>query len=199
MAHDVSATGTSDGTRAHRLSVVTGPLRTLVNAPRLLVWAVLAIWVACSLTYSALEGKGPIEGLWWGIVTGSTVGYGDFYPSSIAGRAVGAVLIVSMLVLIPIAIGHVIASLVFDKESLAVATVLEDVHERIDRLEHLTMASLAAQHGQEWLEQRLAEYDAADASRTDVAEEMLALFTKDTKHLQHTKHTPHPDQPGGPS
>ena len=138
--------------------------------------AIVAIWVACSLTYAVLEDKGPIEGLWWGIVTGSTVGYGDFYPASTTGRAVGAVLIVSMLVLVPIAIGHVIANLVFDKESLAVATVLEDVHERIDRMEHLTLASLEAQHGREWLDERLAEYEAADAAHTDVAEQMLEMF-----------------------
>jgi hypothetical protein len=167
----------ADAVVARRLGFVTRPLRALVNAPHHLVMLVLAIWVACSLTYALLEDKGPIEGLWWGIVTGSTVGYGDFYPATTAGRAVGAVLIVSMLVFVPIAIGHVIANLVFDKESLAVATVLEDVHERIDRLEHLTLASLEAQHGREWLDHRLAEYDRADAASTDVAEQMLAMFT----------------------
>ena len=172
----------ADAVVAQRLGFVTRPLRALVNAPHLLVLLVLAIWVGCSLTYAALEDKGPVEGLWWGIVTGSTVGYGDFYPSSTAGRAVGAILIVSMLVLVPIAIGHVIANLVFDKESLAVATVLEDVHERIDRLEHLTLASLEAQHGREWLEQRLAEHAVADAAQIDVAEQMLAMFTP--KHDQ---------------
>ena len=168
----------ADAAVAHRLGVVTRPLRALVNAPHLLVLLVLAIWVGCSLTYAVLEDKGPIEGLWWGIVTGSTVGYGDFYPATTAGRAVGAVLIVSMLVFVPIAIGHVIANLVFDKESLAVATVLEDVHERIDRLEHLTLASLEAQHGREWLDRQLAAYDDSDAAHTDVAEEMLAMFAK---------------------
>ena len=179
MESDVDETET---TLARRLGFVVRPVRGLVNAPHLLVLVVLGIWVACSLVYALLEDKGPIEGLWWGIVTGSTVGYGDFYPSSTAGRAVGAILIVSMLVLVPIAIGHVIANLVFDKESLAVATVLEDVHERIDRLEHLTLASLEAQHGREWLEQRLAEHAVADAAQIDVAEQMLAMFTP--KHDQ---------------
>jgi hypothetical protein len=184
----------ADAVVARGLGFVTRPLRALVNAPHLLVLLVLAIWVSCSLSYAVLEDKGPVEGLWWGIVTGSTVGYGDFYPATTAGRVIGAVLIVSMLVFVPIAIGHVIANLVFDKESLAVATVLEDVHERIDRLQHLTLASLEKQHGREWLEQRLTEYDRADAARTDVAEEMLAMFRTQPDP---TDHTP-TDLPGGP-
>ena len=183
----------AETTLARRLGFVVRPVRGLVNAPHLLVLVVLGIWVACSLVYALLEDKGPIEGLWWGIVTGSTVGYGDFYPSSTAGRAVGAILIVSMLVLVPIAIGHVIANLVFDKESLAVATVLEDVHERIDRLEHLTLASLEAQHGREWLEQRLAEHAVADAAQIDVAEQMLAMFAQ--KNAPETNASQ--DPPGG--
>jgi hypothetical protein len=183
MADQVTDVDRAEHVVARRIGFVSRPVRGLVNAPHLLVLVVIAIWVVCSLVYALLEDKGPIEGLWWGIVTGSTVGYGDFYPSSTAGRAVGAFLIVSMLVLVPIAIGHVIANLVFDKESLAVATVLEDVHERIDRLEHLTLASLEAQHGREWLDARLAEHEAADAATTDaattdVAERMLAMFTE---------------------
>ena len=193
MAEVASEVEQAESAIARRVGFVARPVRGLVNAPHLLVLVVLGIWVACSLTYAVLEDKGPIEGLWWGIVTGSTVGYGDFFPSSTAGRAIGAVLIVSMLVLVPIAIGHVIANLVFDKESLAVATVLEDVHERIDRLEHLTLASLEAQHGREWLQQRLAEHQAADAATTDVAEQMLAMFTQ--KNAQQTNADQ--DPPGG--
>lgn len=161
-----------------RLGLLIRPLQALVNNPGLLVATIVAIWCLCSFGYAILEGKGPIEGLWWGVVTGSTVGYGDFYPASTAGRGLGAVLIVSMLLLIPIAIGHVIAHLVFDKETLAVATVLEDVHERMDRLEYLTLASLRAQHGEEWVTERLEEYSTHDDSTTDVAEQMLAMMQK---------------------
>jgi hypothetical protein len=193
MADQVTDVDRAEHVVARRIGFVSRPVRGLVNAPHLLVLVVIAIWVVCSLVYALLEDKGPIEGLWWGIVTGSTVGYGDFYPSSTAGRAVGAFLIVSMLVLVPIAIGHVIANLVFDKESLAVATVLEDVHERIDRLEHLTLASLEAQHGREWLDARLAEHEAADAATTDVAERMLAMFAE--KNAQQTDASQ--DPPGG--
>jgi hypothetical protein len=193
MADQVTDVDRAESVVARRIGFVSRPVRGLVNAPHLLVLVVIGIWVVCSLVYALLEDKGPIEGLWWGIVTGSTVGYGDFYPSSTAGRAVGAFLIVSMLVLVPIAIGHVIANLVFDKESLAVATVLEDVHERIDRLEHLTLASLEAQHGREWLDARLAEHEAADAATTDVAERMLAMFAE--KNAQQTDASQ--DPPGG--
>ena len=84
----------------------------LVNTPRRLALAVVVDWAVCSWTYSLLEGKGPIEGLWWGIVTGSTVGYGDFYPDSTAGRGVGAFLIVSMWVLALVAGAHLAAALV---------------------------------------------------------------------------------------
>lgn len=104
--------------RTRTLQVARSPMqviRWVINTPRYVWTAVLAVWVICSWSYSLLEHKGPVEGLWWGIVTGSTVGYGDFYPESTAGRFIGAVLICSMLLLIPIGIGHVIARLVQDR------------------------------------------------------------------------------------
>ena len=41
------------------------------------------------------------EAFWWLIVTVATVGYGDFYPVSVAGRAIASVLIVMAIGLIP--------------------------------------------------------------------------------------------------
>lgn len=117
----------------------------VANTPRLLVTAVLGTWVTCSWTYSIIEGKGPIEGLWWGIVTGSTVGYGDYYPASTPGRFVGAVLIVTMLVLSAIAISQLSAKLIVDRD----AFTHEEQEElaRLQRENNAMLRRLLDQHG----------------------------------------------------
>jgi voltage-gated potassium channel len=78
---------------------VADVLTLIACRPRLLLAALGVVIVASATAYAVLERKGPIESLWWVVVTGSTVGYGDFYPETTAGRAVGAFLIISMFVL----------------------------------------------------------------------------------------------------
>lgn len=58
----------------------------------------LAVMVICSiLLYAAENGineavKSPLDALWWGIVTITTVGYGDVYPVTTEGRIAAAAL-----------------------------------------------------------------------------------------------------------
>ncbi len=52
-------------------------------------------------TLSKIEGRTPLEWLWWAIVTITTVGYGDLVPHSAAGKLVASLLIMSSLVVIP--------------------------------------------------------------------------------------------------
>lgn len=58
----------------------------------------LAVMVICSLVlYTAENGvnkavASPWDALWWGIVTLTTVGYGDVYPVTVEGRIAASVL-----------------------------------------------------------------------------------------------------------
>lgn len=111
----------------------------IANTPRLLLAAVLGTWLTCSWTYALIEDKGPVESLWWGVVTGSTVGYGDYYPATTAGRFVGAVLIVTMLLLTAIAISQLSAKLIVDRDAFT-----HEEQEELARLQRENNAMLRA-------------------------------------------------------
>ena len=63
-----------------------------------LVVSWLAVMVLCSIAlYAAEHGinkavDSPFDALWWGVVTLSTVGYGDVYPVTLEGRLAAMVL-----------------------------------------------------------------------------------------------------------
>ncbi|MEI6622103.1 MAG: potassium channel family protein [Actinomycetes bacterium] len=79
--------------------IVMNYFSRMANSGAGLLAAVTVVLVVCGICYSWLEDKGPIEGIWWAIVTGFTVGYGDQYPNTTPGRGLGAILIVCMFIL----------------------------------------------------------------------------------------------------
>jgi uncharacterized PurR-regulated membrane protein YhhQ (DUF165 family) len=125
------------------------PMRRLANNSSLLATTMVGIWLACSAAYAFTEHKGFAESLWWGVITGSTVGYGDAYPVTIAGRVVAVVLITSMVILVPLAISHVIAGLM-EEDGQAERDALAA---RFDRLERAVLASLEERHGRQWVDE----------------------------------------------
>ena len=90
------------------LRASAGLFRALSQVERLaahrgLVW-LFVIWlsvaVICSIWLFAVEAEvnpdiaSPLDALWWGIVTLTTVGYGDVYPRTAEGRVAAMVLMV---------------------------------------------------------------------------------------------------------
>jgi voltage-gated potassium channel len=101
----------------HLRWVGRGLLR-VTNSPRALVLTYLVLLTASGALYSWFEHRSVGDALWWAVVTASTVGYGDTYPTTIPGRIIGGVLISTMvLVIIPLVTAHFASKLIVDQDA----------------------------------------------------------------------------------
>jgi len=77
------------------------------------------------------------DGLWWAVTTITTVGYGDTYPKTAAGRGIGVTLMILGIALFGIITASLAALFVEEKEDEVVAQ-LREINERLRRLEETT-------------------------------------------------------------
>lgn len=113
-------------------------LRTAANDLRIVAAAAAANIVAAGLVYAAIENKTAAQGLWWSVVTGFTVGYGDQFPSSHAGQILGAWLIISFFLLALLLGAHVTTRLIVDRDAFTheeqeqIKALLVELRARLD-------------------------------------------------------------------
>ena len=97
--------------------VLRGLLR-VTNSPRALVLTYLVLLTTSGALYGLFERRSIGDALWWAVVTASTVGYGDTYPTTVPGRIIGGVLISAMvLVIIPLVTAHFASKLIVDQDA----------------------------------------------------------------------------------
>ncbi len=77
------------------------------------------------------------DAIWWAITTVTTVGYGDEFPITAGGRAVGAVLMVLGIALFGVLAATVSAFFVKKDVSADVDPQLNAIEERLERIERL--------------------------------------------------------------
>jgi voltage-gated potassium channel len=77
------------------------------------------------------------DSLWWAVTTVTTVGYGDTFPVTPAGRAVAAVLMVGGIALFGVLTANVAAFLIEEEggESADIVARLDEVLLRLDAIE----------------------------------------------------------------
>jgi voltage-gated potassium channel len=75
------------------------------------------------------------DALWWAVTTITTVGYGDRFPMSSPGRAVAVVLMIAGIAMFGVITATIAAYFVEQKAEEDVASRLDQIMERLDRIE----------------------------------------------------------------
>lgn len=130
-----------------RLAIIL--FRSAVAARR--IWGRSLTYVAVVTAFFAIgsgalypvleDGTTTADGIWWSLVTVTTVGYGDVVPDSFSGRLLGTVLIVVGVGLVAILTAGITARLVRDEEQMievdveAVRVELGHIIDRLDAIE----------------------------------------------------------------
>lgn len=113
-----------------------------------IVTLTLLITLGIGGVFAILEDSPLGDGLWWAIVTMTTVGYGDMFPTTPAGRMAAAVLMlvgIGFLALITAAVAaHFVESDSEEGESELVAE-MSRLHARLDTIEDLLSERAATQ------------------------------------------------------
>lgn len=82
----------------------------------LMLYFLLLIVVSASL-FAFFESKNFFDAVWWAFVTAMSVGYGDMYPVTWAGRLTAVVLMsTSLLVIIPLIITRLVERMLDEKD-----------------------------------------------------------------------------------
>lgn len=119
-------------------------LRIANSAKATAITSLLFVLVSAAL-YSLLEHKSVGDAVWWAVVTASTVGYGDTYPTTLGGRVVAGTLISSMVLLVvPLITAHFASKLIVDQDAFRhdeqeeIKFNLRAIREAVERLEAAT-------------------------------------------------------------
>lgn len=132
-------------TTARRILVRRGLHYVLLAALAILVGSGVAVWRAEAAAAGASIQDLP-DALWWAATTVTTVGYGDTYPTTAAGRGIGVALMLVGIALFGVITANVAAYFVSesgDDDHVDVAESLRQIERRLERIEALAGAARA--------------------------------------------------------
>jgi polar amino acid transport system substrate-binding protein len=133
----------------------------------MLVLIGIAMWIVEQGARSASSESSVVslrDGLYWAVVTMTTVGYGDKTPKTTLGRAVAALWMLSSLVLVSVLSTSLVSRLTAERVESQNFTASIDLHEK-------RLAAVAQSSGAEYLDQLHLQY----AKYKDLSEALDSL------------------------
>ncbi|MDE0231081.1 MAG: potassium channel family protein [bacterium] len=95
----------------------------------------LGFAAVAGLVHSLFEGTHPAEGLWWALVTLTTVGYGDVGSVTTGARIVGSLLMLTGIGALAFITANIAAFFVDSDFKKELQIELHAIHERLERIE----------------------------------------------------------------
>lgn len=99
----------------------------------------LLLIVACGLAYPLVEPSaehaGADDGLWWAWITSTTVGYGDIYPVTNAGRLLASGTVLVGIVFVSLFTALIVEALVASRVGAAIERDVEQVGREVEHVD----------------------------------------------------------------
>jgi voltage-gated potassium channel len=158
------------------------------------VWTMATVLLAVVLVgasvYTLVEEVTLLDGLWWAIVTATTVGYGDIAPDTVGMRAVAVVVMFTGILTAAIVTASIAGSIVSTKLKAVNHTraIDDDFDYVVERVQELKRRYLEDEQGDDSVLHAAHELcDAFDATRE--GEELADHVERLRKALRHQELT----------
>ncbi len=164
--------------------------RTFSSRPvRTMLLFLLGVVLVAALVYQIVEDVSYLDGVWWAIVTATTVGYGDISPETVPMRIVAVVVMFTGIVTAAIVTASLAATIVSTKlaEANKTQAIDDDFDYVIERVQELKRRYLDDESGDDRVVQSAR---AVVAAHRHTSAEDLDRLIDDLEHaLRHQELT----------